>query len=574
MRIIVRLLRLLLPSWRMVVLGILLSLFALLANLGLLALSSWFITSMAIAGSLGAVMDYTTPAAAVRGLALARAGGRYAERLVNHDTTLRILSTLRVWFFRRIEPLAPARLSAHRSGDLLSRVRADVDTLDDFYVRGVVPVMVALLAVCCIVPFLASFDPRLACIDVAGLVLAGVLLPLVLRKLAAAPGRKRVELAAELRASIVEQAQGMAELLVLGAVHEREAHLARTSRDLDRHQRRLSSLQGIGEAGLVAASSVAVWAAALVTAPLVLAGTRGGADLAMLTVFVLASFESIMPLPAVIQRAGEIGAAARRLFELIDARPAAAEPAFPLAPPPRAARLGLSIRGLGFRYAPDQRRVIDGLSLEVPAGGKIGIAGPTGSGKSTLVSLLLRFWDYEAGSIAVFDEQGRAWDLSALRGDDARRLFSVMQQSPHLFHASLRENLALALPEDRQGDEGALMDALKTTQLGDFVSALPEGLDTTVGETGQRAFRRGGSPPCPRTSAAEGRADLRARRAHRGTGPGDCRCDDEGSCRGASGPDSHRDQPQGTGFFDCRQNRAHEAESLRRTSAAFRTING
>ena len=485
MRIVARLLRLLLPSWRMVVLGILLSLFALLANLGLLALSSWFIASMAVAGSLGVVMDYTTPAAAVRALALARAGGRYAERLVNHDTTLRILSTLRVWFFRQIEPLAPARLSAYRSGDLLSRVRADVDTLDDFYVRGVVPAVVAVLAVACIVPFLASFDPRLACIDLAGLAIAGVLLPLFLRGLAETPGRKRVEHSAELRASIVEQTQGMAELIVLGAVREREARLVEISRSLDIQQRRLSSLQGIGDAGLVAASSLAVWAAVLLTAPLVLAGTRGRAQLAMLAVFMLATFESIMPLPAVIQRAGEIAAAARRLFELIDARPAAAEPAVPASPPIHTARIGLSIRDLGFRYAPDHPRVIDALCLEVPAGGRIGIAGPTGIGKSTLVNLLLRFWDYENGSIAVFDDDGRSWELSALGGDHARRLFSVMQQSPHLFHASLRDNLALALPEDRQANDATLLDALKTAQLSDFVAGLPDGLDTTVGETGR-----------------------------------------------------------------------------------------
>ncbi len=316
-----RLLKLLLPSWRLVLAGILLSLFALLANLGLLALSSWFIASMAVAGSLGAFMDDTLPAAAVRALALARASGRYAERLVNHDATLRILSTLRVWFFRRIEPLAPAQLSAHRSGDLLSRIRADVDTLDDFYVRGVVPAVVAVLAACCIVAFLASFDMRLAGIDLAGLAIAGVALPLLLHWRAAAPGRRRVEYAAELRASVVEQTQGMAELIVLGAVQESEARLGRLSGSLDRAQAKLSSLQGIGEAGLVGASSLAVWAAAFAIAPLVLAGTREGPQFAMLTVFVLATFEAVMPLPAVIQRAGEIAAAARRLFDLIDARP-------------------------------------------------------------------------------------------------------------------------------------------------------------------------------------------------------------------------------------------------------------
>ena len=156
---------------------------------------------MAVAGAAGAFMDYGTPSAAVRALALARAGGRYAERLVNHDTTLRILSTIRVWFFRRIEPLAPARLQDLRSGDLLGRIRADVDTLDDFYVRGLVPSVVAVLALALIVPFLLRFDARVAVVDVAALACGGVILPLFLRRLSSAPGRERVALSAGLRAS-------------------------------------------------------------------------------------------------------------------------------------------------------------------------------------------------------------------------------------------------------------------------------------------------------------------------------------------------------------------------------------
>ena len=211
MRWQLRLLSLLLPSWRMAVLGVLLSLFALAANMALLALSSWFITSMALAGAAGAFMDYATPAAAVRALALARAGGRYAERLVNHDTTLRILSSMRVWFFRRLEPLAPAGLQMHHSGDLLGRIRADVDTLDDFYVRGVVPSIVAVLALGLLMSFLLRFDARVAAADLASLACGGVLLPLYLRRLSQAPGQERVALSSALRVAVIEHAQGLAD---------------------------------------------------------------------------------------------------------------------------------------------------------------------------------------------------------------------------------------------------------------------------------------------------------------------------------------------------------------------------
>ncbi len=506
MRDLLRLVGFVRPHWRLALLGLFLSLATLLANLGLLALSSWFIASMALAGLAGAVFDYTTAGAGVRALALGRAAGRYAERLVNHDVTFRILSALRVWFYERIEPLAPARLSSYRSGDLLSRIRADIDTLDDFYVRGVVPSIVAVLAVACILPFLAHFDARLAALDAAGLACAGVLLPLALRRLSARPGRERVAWAAELRASIVEEVQGMAELVALGAAEGHADRIEAAGREMDGRQRTLASLQGLGDAGIVAASAIAVWAAAFVLAPVVARGGLPRADMAMLTVLVLASFETIMPLPGVMQRAGEMAAAARRLFQIIDTEPAVQEPSAPAWSLPEEGTPGpvsISVRDLRFRYSPGQPWAIDGLSFELPAGARMGIMGPTGAGKSSIVNVLLRFWDFQDGSIRIFDDGSGAgtgpvrtdaagsdgYDLRSISTGDARRLFSVVPQAPYLFHASIRDNLLIALPSPADPSalpcEEALLSALQTAQLTELVASLPDGLATIVGETGR-----------------------------------------------------------------------------------------
>ena len=488
MKELLRLARLVLPLWRWAVLGILLALATVLAHIGLLALSSWFIASMAIAGSAGALMNYTTPAAGVRALALARAAGRYAERLVNHDTTFRILSSLRVWFYRRIEPLAPAGLDLLRSGDLLSRIRADIDVLDDFYVRGLVPGIVALLSIACIFPFISRYDLRLGLIDLAALLFAGVLLPLLLRRPSVRAGRGRVTWAAELRATLVDEIQGLAELEALGAADMHAERIESAAREMDRRQRTMSSLQGLGEAGTIAASALAAGAAAFLLVPLVGAGHLPRADMAMLTVFMLASFESVLPLPSVIQRAGEMAAAARRLFEIIDAESGVAEPDAPaVLNGDRAVTtpIDISIRDLHFRYSDNQPWILRGFSMDAPAGSRIGVVGPTGAGKSTLVSILLRFREYQAGRIRIRDAaaSGQAEvDLRALGGEGARRLFSVVPHAPYLFHASIRENLVIANGD--AGDED-LWSALRTAALSDLVASLPRGLDTLVGETGR-----------------------------------------------------------------------------------------
>jgi len=241
-----------------------------------------------------------------------------------------------------------------------------------------------------------------------------------------------------------------------------------------------------------------------VLAPVIAGGGLPRADMAMLTVLVLASFETNMPLPGVMQRAGEMAAAARRLFQIIDAEPAVREPVArePAAPARFLSGEGtpgpvsISVRDLRFRYSPELPWVIDGLSFDLPAGARIGIMGPTGAGKSSLVNVLLRFWDFQAGSIRVFDaaRAGDAagsdgYDLRSIPTEDARRLFSIVPQAPYLFHASIRENLLLALPcppdSAAPHREEALLSALQTAQLTELIASLPDGLATIVGETGR-----------------------------------------------------------------------------------------
>jgi ATP-binding cassette subfamily C protein CydC len=470
---LLRLLRLSQPYAGWMALGLLAALVTLVAQVGLLAISGWFIAAMAVAGVSGTAINYFTPAAVIRAFAILRTGGRYLERLVTHEATLRLLSRLRAWLFEHLEPLAPAGLQDARSGDLLSRIGADIDTLDKFYLRLIVPVLVALIGGGAAVLFLAVYDGGLALVALIGLLVAGVLVPWGVQRLSASAAARQVTTSAELRTAVVDGLQGMSELAVYG----RQQVQARIVDDLSAawvdDQRRLADLNGVSLAAIGLIANLSVWAGLLVAIPLVGSGQLAGPDLVMVALFLLACFEAVAPLPQAFQSLGATLTAARRLFAIVDARPAVVDPAG-VSPEPR--ELDLVFDAVAMRYAADRPRALDGLSFSLAPGQRLAIVGATGSGKTSVVNLLLRFWDYEAGSIRLGGHE-----LRRFRAADLRRLIGVVSQHSHLFHTSIRENLLLANPD---ASDAALQRACEVAQLDAFIATLPDGYDTLVGEGG------------------------------------------------------------------------------------------
>lgn len=471
--LLLRLAHLLGPYWKWMALGVLISFATLLANVGLMAMSGWFIAAMAIAGLAGVSMNYFTPAATIRTFAILRTVGRYGERLVTHEATFRVLAELRVWFYTRLEPLSPARLQQYRSGDLLSRIRSDIDTLDNLYLRILVPVAVALLGFISVGLFLSFYGQTLALINLGFLLLAGVGVPTLVQQLGRRPGRALVESNAALHATAVDGLQGMGELLVYGAAERQGGQLHGHSRELTNAQRHMSRLNGLSQATLGLSANLTVWLIALAAIPMVGSGELERPELAMLVLFAMASFEMVMPLPLAFQMLGQTLSAARRVFEIVDAEPLAPDPA---APSPQPARFGISMEGLGFHYGDAALPALEGIDLELPPGRRVAVVGATGSGKSTLLNLLLRFWDPRNGRITL-----DGYDLRDYHGEDLRRHIAVVSQDTHLFTTTLRQNLLVANPQ--AGDE-QLLAVLETAQLSEFIASQPDGLDTWVGEAG------------------------------------------------------------------------------------------
>jgi len=459
--------------------GVLLGLVAIGSAVGLLSLAGWFLTAAAIAGLSAAgpwQFNFFLPSIGVRLFAFSRTLARYGERVVNHDTTFRILESLRVWFYRHIEPLAPACLSRYRSGDILNRLVEDIDTLDNLFVRVLSPSAAALAMSVLLFVFLWLFNPIIAVCALAFLAIAGFLVPFAAVSLGAQTGRRLGRQSAMLRVRIVEALQGLPELLVYGVQAQHLESIRQDSDGLMASQRRMSHITGLTTAAITLISGLAVtFVLYLGLGHIDMAAEYGGAVLALVTLAVMASYEAVWPLPTAFQFLGRTREAGRRLIEIVASELAVHYPEKSRSLPERC---GLTFENVQFRYDEQAPPALDNLSFEVAAGNRVAVLGTTGSGKTTLVNLLVRFWQPTSGRICI-----DGLDIGTLSAADLRRSVSVVSQQAHIFSTSLRDNLRMARADATEID---LREALAAAQLLPFVDSLPDGLDTWVGEAGKR----------------------------------------------------------------------------------------
>jgi ATP-binding cassette subfamily C protein CydCD len=464
-----RLVGLLRPQRRWIAVAAGLGLLTVVSNVALAAVSAYLISRAAIVTNIA---DVALAVTAVRVLAIARSGFRYAERLVTHRATFEALTEIRAWFYRSIEPLAPARLARHRGGDLLARIGADVDTLESFPARVLLPPLVAVGVVVFGALLLRGFDPAFAAVLVTGLLVAGLVVPLAIRGAARRTGDAAIGRRADVTAGAVDLVAALGDLVVLDRDRRHRAQLLAGGRDLDSLRIRGALLRAAGEGSAVLVAGLTGVAVLAIGVGLAAAGRLDGVYLALVTLAAVACFEAVGPVSQAVEALPRHERAAGRLFELVDAPPAVVDPARPAA---RAIAHDLEIAHLTFAY--DGGSVaLDDVSLSIPAGGRLAVIGPSGAGKSTLVNLLLRFWDYEVGEIRI---DGR--DLREYRMDDVRSWLGVVDQRVHLFNATVRDNLAVA---DADATDADMAAACRIAQLHEFVTGLPSGYSTRIGQDG------------------------------------------------------------------------------------------
>jgi len=455
-------------------LGILLAIITLLASIGLLTLSGWFLAGSALAGLAGIVtFNYMLPAAGVRGAAIFRTAGRYAERVVSHDATFRVLTRLRVFVFEKIVPLAPGGMARFRQGELLNRLVADVDTLDHLYLRVISPLIAAVVAIAVVTFGLSYLDVSLALILGGILLLLLLLIPPIFYFAGRPAGTELTALRAEYRSELTAWLQGQGELVVFGAQPTQRQQLDSIEQRWQQRQRQQAGLSGLAQALMILATGLTLALMLWLAAGGIGGDSQPGALLALFAFVALAAFEALVPVAGAFQHLGQVIASATRLQQLIDTP---ATVSFPLAGPDIQSQVALELQQVSFAYPDQPQKVLNEVSLQINAGEHIALLGRTGCGKSTLLQLLTRAWDHQQGSILLNGQPLASYSEAALR-----QAMVVVSQRVHLFSSTLRDNLLLAAPT---ASDQQLGDALQQVNLGHLLA--DEGLNAWMGEGGRQ----------------------------------------------------------------------------------------
>lgn len=430
----------------------------------------------AVAGT--AIEELYPYAAAMIILGLARGTFGYLGPYLSHVAAFRILVDLRDEFFWAIEPLAPAKLARRRTGDLVSTAVSDIELLELFFAHTAGPAVVAFIVPIIALTALATINLLLAEALLIFLILL-ILMPRLAFWLGTTLGERLRGQQALLNSQELDTIQGMKAILSFGYSRQRIEELSENSATLLALQARQARNIGLQSAAKISIVSAGILAVLLCASILVRQNSLAPGFLPITMILASSVFLSITSVVEISKQLSLTRAAARRLFLLLDEQPAVRDesglgPAVPI----ESIEPSISLQDVSFRYAPDEPLILSSISLEIPAGSTVALVGTSGAGKSTVINLMLRFWDPEAGRILLGGSDLRRYPMMQLR-----RLFSVVSQDVFLFSDSIRENIRLGRPE---ASDAEVEEVASRARIHDFIITLPQGYDTLVGERGVR----------------------------------------------------------------------------------------
>lgn len=445
--------------------------FGIIAGFALAGNPVW---GMSAAGAITAMIV----CAVLRGLT------RYVEQYLNHNVAFHLLALFRSKAFAALRRLAPAKLAGKGKGDLIAMLTTDVELLEIFFAHTISPVAIAVTTTIVYAIVAATLSPWMALALIVSHLIIGIIVPRFFATGVRNLGPAIRGAAGELDNVMLDDMRGLDEIIRFGRGEDRAQAIEDRTRALWRDHAKLSRVNGrfAGVGGLL----VALLASAAAGIAINLAGVNLYDIPALVAAFALlaSSFGPTLALAALPANLTQTFASARRLFGLMDEAPAVVETGTA-----NSDYEGMRLDRVTFAYPGEgSEAILADFSLDVPQHGILGIQGPSGRGKSTMLKLLMRYWDPQRGQVTLSGTPLPQIDVHA-----RRRIQAMMSQETHLFDGTIRENLLIALPESEIRNGGAagvldarLREALAKASVLDLIDSLPDGLDTQVGELGDR----------------------------------------------------------------------------------------
>lgn len=407
-------------------------------------------------------------------LAIVKAVCSYIEQTKNHDVAFRLLAHLRTKIYGHLEPLAPAKLMNKRSGDITSTVGGDIELIEVFFAHTISPVSIASIVSGLVLVFMATRWIILPFVLLPFYVILGIGVPVAWERVVRHHGQKVRNTLGETHAHLTDSLQGLETILLFNQGPTRRKEIAKRGRFLNKLMGQHASSEGILQ-GLI---SVTVLIADIIfiafAAQAFFDGYLNAQELIVVAAIAISSFGPVSAVGGVAHHLTLTFAAAERLFKIMDEEPEVTDsPECSHQPPPS---FEIEFKDVEFAYSSNSPALLSRFNLDIPQATSIAIIGESGCGKSTILRLLLRFWDVNSGLIAIGGVNVKEMCLETLQS-----LIAVVSHDSHLFDATIKENIAIGNPNATMKE---IVKCAMNANIHDFIETLPEGYDTSIGELG------------------------------------------------------------------------------------------
>lgn len=405
-------------------------------------------------------------------IALLRGILHYLEQYCNHYIAFRLLAIIRHKVFEALQKLCPAKLESRDKGNLISIITTDIELLEVFYAHTISPICIAFLTSLFMVLFIGHYHYLAGSLALIAYIIVGVIIPVINGKLGSAEGMTFRNNFGELNSFVLDSLRGLDGTIQYNQGEERKQEIIERSKQLAKQQEYLSYREGAQRSITNTVILLASFGMLFLTLFLYLNHELGFEGIITCTLSMMGSFGPVVALSSLSNNLNQTLASGERVLSLLEEKPLVEEVEGDKET--NDSFKGATLNHVTFSY--DDETILDDYSLKLEPGKITGIHGVSGSGKSTILKLLMRFWDVHQGSITVDEEE-----IKQIPTKHLRDMESYVTQETHLFHDSIANNIAIA-KKDATREE--IMEACKKASIHDFIMTLPKGYDTEVGELG------------------------------------------------------------------------------------------